>query len=191
MTRVVLIKAGPTPWDTEHRISGNLTLPLTEDARAKITVLLDGLPPIDAVYRCRKNEACDEAAKMIGTLRKLKPRDDEQLDAWCLGLWQGLRMDDLRQRYRTALEQWEESPATVVPPEGEAFTEAIERLRGAARKILKRNRGRNIALVVRPSAMQMLSGILRRETPEQIARRLQNDSPMETIELTDEAAKEL
>src|SRR5438874_354986 len=137
MTRVVLIKAGPTPWDAEHRIRGDHTLPLTEDARAKITVMLDDLPPVDAVYRCKHNEACDQVAKMIATLRKLKARDDEHLDAWCLGLWQGLRLDDLRARYRTALEQWEQSPATVVPPEGEGFTEAIDRLRGAVRKILK------------------------------------------------------
>ena len=34
MTRVVLIKAGPTPWDVEQRIAGNLPLPLTDDALA-------------------------------------------------------------------------------------------------------------------------------------------------------------
>ena len=191
MTTVVLIKAGPTPWDAEHRISGNLTLPLTEDARAKLLVLLDSLPPIDAIYCCKSNEACDQVAKMIATLRKLKPRDDADLDAWCLGLWQGLRMDDLRQRYRSALEQWEESPQLVVPPEGEAFTEAIDRLKNAVRKIVRRNRGRTVALIARPSAMQILHGVLCRESPEQIARRLQKDVPMETITLSDEDLKAL
>jgi len=191
MTRVVLIKAGPTPWDAEQRISGNLSLPLTDDARARLAMLLETLPPIDVVYRPRCNEACDQAAKMIATLRKLRPRDEPELDAWCLGLWQGLRMDDLRQRYKSALEQWEEAPATIVPPDGEPFTDAIERLREATRKIVRRNRGKSVCLVARPSTMQMLAGILRRETPEQIASHLQNDQPMETIDLEDEIAREI
>jgi broad specificity phosphatase PhoE len=191
MTRVVLIKAGPTPWDAEERISGNLTLPLTNDARNKIAILLESLPPIDSVYLSKSNEACDQVGKMIATLRKLRPRDHADLDAWCLGLWQGLRMEDLRQRYKSALEQWEEAPASVVPPEGEGFIDAIDRLRQGIRKIVRRNRGSSIAIVARPTALQIISGILRRETPEQIARHLQNDTPMETIELEDEVLKEI
>src|SRR4051794_33754176 len=98
MTRVLLIKAGPTPWDAEERISGNVTLPLSDDGRAQIAMLLESLPAIDVVYCCRHNEACDQTAKMIATHHKLRPRDNEDLDAWGLGLWQGLRMEDLRQR---------------------------------------------------------------------------------------------
>jgi broad specificity phosphatase PhoE len=189
MTQVVLIKAGPTPWDAEERIAGNVSLPLTDEARERIAHLLDTLPPVDAVYRCQSNESCDQVAKMMATLRKLKPRDVPELGAWCLGLWQGLRLEDLRQRYPTALEQWEQSPATIVPPEGEPFTDAIDRLAGAAGKIVRRNRGKSIAIVVRPTTLQILIGVLRRETPEQIASHLQNDSTMETIGLSDEDVK--
>jgi probable phosphoglycerate mutase len=191
MTRVVFIKAGPTPWDLEDRISGNHTLPLTDDARAQIVVLLESVPPVDAIYRAKKNEACDQVAKLVATLHNLRPRDDENLDAWGLGLWQGLRMEDIRQRYRAALEQWEQSPATIVPPEGEAFTDAVDRLHRAMRKIVRRNRNKTIAVAARQSAMQILIGILRRETPEQIAGHLQNDAAIETIELSEQDIKEI
>ena len=43
MTRVLLIQAGPTAWDAEERISGNLTLPLTYDARQQIAQLIENL----------------------------------------------------------------------------------------------------------------------------------------------------
>jgi broad specificity phosphatase PhoE len=191
MTRVILIKAGPTRWDVEQRISGNLPLPLTEEARANLVPLIQSLPPVDAVYHCQHNEACDEVAKMVAKAHEIKPRDNEALEGWCLGLWQGMRLEDLRQRYPTAIEQWEESPSTVVPPEGETLLEAIARLRDAVKKILKRNRGYTIALVLRPSAMQMVAGILRRQTPEQIAAHLQNDAAMETIELQDDLLKQM
>src|SRR5256885_16275896 len=107
MTRVLLIKAGPTAWDDEHRITGNMTLPLTSDARDKLARVIESLGAIDTVYRPKQNEACDQVAKMIATLHNLRPRNNEDLDAWALGLWQGLRMADLRQRYPTALSQWE------------------------------------------------------------------------------------
>jgi broad specificity phosphatase PhoE len=191
MTRVLLIKAGPTQWDVEKRISGNLPLPLTDDARKQIAGLLDTLPPIDSVYRCKTNEACDEVGRMIALRDNIRARDNEHLEAWDLGLWQGLRFDDLRQRYPTVLEQWEESPATVVPPEGESFTDAIARLSDATRRILRRNRGYTVAIALRPTALQMVAGILRKETPEQIASHLQNDSPLETINLGDDVLKKI
>jgi len=189
MTRVVLIYAGPTPWDVEERIAGNLPLPLTDEGRSKVKALLETLPKIDAMYRCQTHDACDEIAKLIATRNNLKPRDSEHLDAWNLGLWQGLRFEDLKQRYPKVMEQWEDSPSTIVPPEGEPFLDAIARLRDAIRKILRRNKGYTVALAIRRSSMQIIAGILRRETPEQIAAHLQNDTPIETIELEDDVLK--
>lgn len=183
MTRVLLIKAGPTPWDDEERISGNVSLPLTAAGRDAIARLIATLPLLDAVYRSKQNEACDQVAEMIGTLQNVRPRDNADLESWCLGLWQGLRMEDLRQRYPSALEQWEDSPSKVIPPEGEPFSDAIDRLAGAVKKIVRRNRGSTIAIVLRPAALQVVAGVLRGETPEQIASHLQNDTPMETIEM--------
>src|SRR3954471_23367725 len=158
MTRVLLIKAGPTQWDLEMRISGNLPLPLTDDARKDIAAMIETLPPIDSVYRCKTNDACDDVAQMIAARHNIRARDNEQLEAWGVGLWQGLRFEDLRQRYPTVLEQWEESPETVVPPEGESFIDAIARLRDATRRILRRNRGYTVAIVLRPTALQIVAG---------------------------------
>jgi broad specificity phosphatase PhoE len=189
MTRVVLIKAGPTPWDAEKRIAGNQPLPLTEEGRTKLSALVEKLPKIDAVYRCKSHDACDEIARLVASRNNLKPRDSEHLDAWNLGLWQGLRFEDLEQRYPSVMEQWQDSPTKIVPPEGESFIDAIARLHDAMKKILRRNKGYTIALAVRPSALHIIAGILRRETPEQIASHLQNDTPMETIELGDDVLK--
>ena len=108
-----------------------------------------------------------------------------------MGLWEGLRLDDLRQRYPKVIQQWETAPATVVPPEGESFGDAISRLRDATRKLLHRHRGRTVALALRPTAKQIVSGILHGQTPEQIAVHLQIYTPMETIELEEEVLKSL
>jgi broad specificity phosphatase PhoE len=186
MTRVILIKAGPTQWDLEMRIAGSHTLPLADEAHEIIARQVETLPPFDSLYYCKTDEACTQVAKMISRARKVKPRGRVDLEGWCLGLWQGLRTEDMRQRYPKVLQQWEDAPETVIPPEGESFGEAIDRLGYAVRKIFRRNRETSFVIVLRPSAMQIAAGILRKESLQQIAAHLQNDAAIETIEAGEE-----
>ncbi len=55
------------------------------------------------------------------------------------GLWQGLRIDDIRRKYPKVFKQWRESPETICPPQGEMVAEAVERIRKALRKPFKKN----------------------------------------------------
>lgn len=184
MTRVTLIHAGPTPWDEEDRMAGAQTLPLVEDALAKIAELAKSIAPAPtAIYFCKSNEASSEVAKLLGGIFKLRPRDNEQLHGFELGLWEGLTRGELRRRFPSVFPQWEEDPLSVNPPDGETLPEAIERIHEAIVKVLKRNRGGSIVLVMRPLALQIALGVLRNESPEAIAGHLHNSTAMETIEL--------
>ncbi len=186
MTRVTLIHAGPTPWDEEDRMAGGQTLPLVEDALAKISELAQSISPAPtAIYFCKTNEASNEVAKLLGGIFKLRPRDNEQLNGFELGLWEGLTRGELRRRFPSVFPQWEENPLSVNPPDGETLPEAIERIHAGVVKVLKRNRGGSVVLVMRPLALQIALGVLRNESPEVIAGHLHNTTAMETIELDD------
>src|SRR5262245_36694384 len=103
MTRLLIIHAVPTPCEAECRLTGNHTLPLTADARRAIEALVPMLPgDVASVYRCKSNEACDEAARIVSARFKLRPRDSAALDAMSLGLWQGLLREQLRFRFPTS-----------------------------------------------------------------------------------------
>jgi probable phosphoglycerate mutase len=186
MTRVILILAGPTQWDDEDRLVGNHPLPLTDGARAAISGIIEHLPQrVTSVYRASKNEACDQVAKMVASQFKIRARESAALDEVDLGLWEGLTRAELTFRFPSVFPEWEESPLAVNPPDGEPLPEAIERIRGGLSGILRRNRGVTIALPLRPMAMQIALGILRRENPEAFAAHLHNSSPVETIEIAD------
>src|SRR5438876_6282170 len=192
MTRVLIIQAGPTQWDEEGRLTGNHTLPLSEEAGPAIEALVSTLPDaVAAVYRCKTNEACDQVAKLVAVRFKLRPRELADLDAIKLGLWQGLLREQLRFRFPTSFPRWEIAPAEINPPDGETFDQAYQRLRGAARKIIRRDRGKTIALAMRPMAQQLIAGVFRREPPQQIAAHLHKVSPLETIEPDETAEREL
>src|SRR4051812_11312320 len=130
MTRVLLIPAAPTPWDAEARLGGNAMLPLTTDGEIAIREALEALPfAVDAVYTFLKNQACEQAAKLVAQHFKLRIRNSDHLEPVSMGLWQGLTRDELRFRYPTVFPQWEENPLSVNPPEGESLEAADGRFR--------------------------------------------------------------
>jgi broad specificity phosphatase PhoE len=192
MTRILLIAAAPTPWDVEDRVVGNHSQPLTLDAHRSISALIAGLvTEVTAVYRYKENEACDETAKLIAKKFNLRPGNNAGLDEINLGLWQGLRRDEIRFRFPKVVEIWQKQPLAIEPPEGEMIPDAASRILAAARSIIKRNRGGTVAFAVRPIAMQIISGYLRREPLEQTVTHLHTTTPMENIELSDEDVRQL
>jgi broad specificity phosphatase PhoE len=182
-TRVVLIEAGPTPWDKEDRLVGDSSLPLTAEAMDAIRHLLKTVnTPITAVYRTAANEACNQTAQIIAKNYGIRPRDSAELDEVALGLWQGLLPDEIRLRFPTVYPKWEEQPLQVTPPDGEPLEAAIQRIDGAIRLILRKNRNTSIAMALRPMAMQIAAGVLNGRLPAEIAKRLHHRQPIETIE---------
>jgi broad specificity phosphatase PhoE len=185
-TTVVMFQAAPTPWDVEGRIVGNSSIPLTAEAMDAIRHLLDCVTdPIAAVYRPAGNEACTQAAQIIGKKFGLRARDNPDLDEVGLGLWQGLLPQEIRRRFPTIYPKWEETPLLVTPPDGEPLDAAIRRIGGATRQIIHRNRNTCVALVLRPMALQIASGVLHDQNSTEIARRLHHRLPIETIDLND------
>jgi broad specificity phosphatase PhoE len=187
MTRVHLIPATPTPWDAEGRLGGNLMLPLTVEGEAALRESIKALSPAPtALYTCTANQACEQAAEIIAAQFELKVRHSDYLEPVPMGLWQGLTRDELRFRFPTVFGQWEENPLSVNPPQGESIADAAGRFREGLRKILRRNRGETIALVLRPFSLQITAGLLRNEDLPTIATHLHTTRTIESVDVADD-----
>lgn len=187
MTRVLLISAGPTPWDVEGRLGGNPTLPLTTDGEIELQKTLASLDhqPVTAIYTCVNNQACDQAAKIVARHYNVRLRDCDSLESMSMGLWQGLTREELRFRFPTVFAEWEECPLNVNPPQGESLEVATARIREGLQRILKRNRGGTIALVLRPVTLQIALGLLRGEPLHTLVAHLHDTTPLETMDVPD------
>src|SRR5258708_40323818 len=111
MTQVLLIHAGPTPWDVENRLTGAHSLPLTPDAAAAAQSLVDAIAaPVGVVCHSKANEACAQLANMLAIRFGLRLRDKPELNEIRLGLWEGLTRDELARPCPTVFARWEQSP---------------------------------------------------------------------------------
>jgi broad specificity phosphatase PhoE len=186
-TRVLLIQAAPTLWDAEGRMGGNPTLPLATDGEIALRRTLQALTqPVAALFTYTQNQACEQAAKLAARHFNVRLRDSTALEPISMGLWQGLTREELRFRFPTVFQQWEENPLSVNPPQGESLAVATERFRAGLSRILRRHRGQAIALVLRPMSMQVCAGLLRGEDLQTIVSHLHERTPVESIDVPDD-----
>ena len=149
MLQIVLIRPGSTDYDRQSRIQGTLDIPLDKQGTAEVAQLADELKAtgIETVYapECQPAQQSARAvAKSLGV--KFKKLDRMQnLDH---GLWQGMLIEDVRQKQPKVYRLWQERPETVCPPEGETLSEADARVRAAVTKLVKRHKQGVIGLVV-------------------------------------------
>ena len=160
-TRVVFIEAGPTAWDESGRIAGSCDLPLTPAGVARATDAAKELVGAKlSVIIAGPDEASRQTAEVVAGALEAAGRPKVKLIAglgeMCLGLWEGMRQEQLAEKCPTAYRQWREAPESVVVPEGETLEEAQERAVQALGAALNRVGGGAVAVVLRPIALALV-----------------------------------
>jgi probable phosphoglycerate mutase len=161
MTRILLIRSGATDFDEQGRIKGTLDIPLSFEGTAQIVQLVKELAdtPIDHLYAspCR---CAMQSADVIAQARKLKVRKLLELQNLDHGLWHGKLIDEVKHSQPKVYRQLQERPETVCPPEGEPVGAALDRVRSALSKLLKKHKTGTIALVVPEPISSIVRSIL-------------------------------
>jgi phosphoserine phosphatase len=165
MAQVILIRPGCTEFDEQHRIQGNLDLPLSSGGRQQVEKLLADLTAveIDVLY-CSPCEAARSTAAAIGRARGMEIREIEGLENVNHGFWQGLKVEDVRRKHPKVYRQWQESPDAICPPGGELLSEALLRVRKALEKPL-RKKG-NVAIIAADPLATIIEAIVREQPLE-------------------------
>jgi probable phosphoglycerate mutase len=167
MAQIVLIRPGCTEFDEQQRIQGNLDLPLSTCGRQQVEQLLADLAHVEIDYLF--SSPCEPArstAEALGATRGLAVREVEDLHNVNLGLWQGLKVEDVRRKHPKVFKQWQDSPEAICPPEGETLAEAVDRVRKALEKPLKKKG--NLAIVAADPLAAIVCMVVRGLTLESI-----------------------
>lgn len=159
MSRVILIHPGTTDFDDQARIQGALDLPMNNAGLDQVREMIPSLNrlAIEAIY-CAPEGAARQTADMLGSALGVRVKPSEELRNLNQGLWQGQMIDEVRRKYPRVIKQWEESPETICPPEGETVSKATERLKKALQKPLARQGA--IAIVAPHPAASLIRHII-------------------------------
>ncbi len=165
---LLLVRCSRTEWDEAGRLGGDCDLPACKAWGEELTQALHDrdLSGITAIITS-PDEASAQTADHLRRLTDIKVRKVDGLSEVDLGLWEGQRFDELKDRFRGAFNQWAEDPASIVPPEAEPLADAENRLLGALAKAIEKlnGKGSHVAVVVRPVAFHVLANRLRGMEP--------------------------
>jgi len=154
-TKIIFVPTASTEFDDQGRICGSLDLPLSENGVAQAAQWAQKLTSVDiAMIYCGPATADGQTAKAFAKA-SAKKRKIKTVDAWQNlnhGLWQGKFLSELKENHSRFYRQWCENPDAIAPPAGETTTEVIDRVKPGFEKILRKQTGRTIMVVV-PSAL--------------------------------------
>ena len=141
MTEVAVIRPGCTDYDAQHRIAGRLDLPLNAAGEAQNAELVDALRGLHLSYLVHgAGGSVAETAAALGERLDLPVKVRDDLCNLDQGLWEGLTVEDVARRYPKLARRWHDDAESVCPPEGEAVGEAVDRVRRALARPLRKGK---------------------------------------------------
>ena len=157
MTRLYLIRHGATTLSAEDRFAGAVDVPLSDEGRAQAARLGERLAStkLGALYASPLSRTV-ETARLIGAPQGLEPRLDAGLREIAHGHWEGLRRQEVEQRFQAEYEAWEEDPFTFAPAEGETGLAVMARALPVVRDIVQRHPGESVAVVSHKATIRLL-----------------------------------
>ncbi len=113
--RVLLIRSGATEWDEQDYLPGVADLPMCPHERERLAVddAMVGPAAVASVLSAG-DEASTETASIVARSLGVKAKKCVDLGDVDLGLWQGLRMSELRERAPKVYKQWVDDFITQV-----------------------------------------------------------------------------
>lgn len=147
-TQLLLIRHGETAWNAEHRIQGQLDIPLSPLGILQSTRLAECLAsePIDAVYSSELSRARLTAAPLVARLG-LDVIAEPRLRERSFGIFEGLTLGEIAARYPVEFAQWRARDLTWRPEGGESGQQLIDRVLLAATDVVGRHAGQTVVLV--------------------------------------------
>jgi len=154
MVQILLIRPGITEYDQQGRVQGTLDIPLCEDGRQQVETMVAELrgQPIAAIY-ASPCQAADQTANVLGDAIEVKVKTVDKLQNLNQGLWQGMLVAEVKSKQPKVYRQWQEQPETVCPPQGETLSSAIQRVKPALAKILKKHKADPVVAIVVPEPL--------------------------------------
>ena len=145
-TKLILIRHGITAWNKQGRYCGYKDVGLSSEGKAQIVKLHKSLSKIsfDRIY-CSDRKRALQTARII--FKKAKIARVSALREINFGVLEGLKHDEIMEKYPEVYKGWLADPYKGRIPRAEPMQVFKKRVGGAIKKIIRSNRGKTIAVV--------------------------------------------
>lgn len=157
MTHFWLVRHGQTDWNAVRRYQGQADIPLNKVGidQAKALAQRIAAEKFDAIYASDLGRAAKTASILADALG-MPVNIDPRLREICQGIWEGMSLDEVQEKYAEDFKRGAEDPAYSRAPGGESVAEVAERMAQAANEIARRHTGGRILLVSHGLAVSTL-----------------------------------
>jgi len=140
MTEIILARHGETEWNVEEVFRGRIDIELNQTGIKQAELLAESLSElkIAAIYSSPLKRAL-KTAEAIAHRHKLKVNASPGLIDCDFGQWQGLKLQEVKDRYKELYQQWAESPQLVKIPGGESLDEVRERALKVVNRVMAKH----------------------------------------------------
>lgn len=147
MRKIIVVRHGETQWNRELRYQGQTNVDLNEEGIRQVERLAQHLKDekIESIYSSDLKRAY-KTAEAIAKYHSLKIKKTKLLREIHYGIWEGMYLFEVKEKYPEILSEWIKSPFNTVIPEGESIKSFARRIKRAIDKILKETVG-NILIV--------------------------------------------
>lgn len=147
MRKIIVVRHGETQWNRELRYQGQTDVELNEEGIRQVKKLAQHLrdEKVESIYSSDLKRAY-KTAEAIAKYHFLKIKKTKLLREISYGIWEGMYLSEVKEKYPEILDKWIKSPFNTVIPEGESIKSFARRIKRAIDKILKETAG-NILIV--------------------------------------------
>ncbi|SKA83162.1 probable phosphoglycerate mutase [Caloramator quimbayensis] len=149
MSKIYLIRHGETLWNREQRSQGcSNDIPLSEEGLLQAKAIAKRLKKekIDLVYSSDLIRAY-KTASIISKEHNRNVNKCREFREINLGDWEGLRFDEIKEKYNDIYNVWRKTPHLAIIPNAERVSDIIIRAIGKLNKIIEENEDKNILIV--------------------------------------------
>jgi 2,3-bisphosphoglycerate-dependent phosphoglycerate mutase len=152
----VLIRHGQSTWNRDHRIQGQLDPPLSDEGRRQAEMVARRFAGRSfAGFYSSDLKRAFETAEAIGAAIGRKPEPEPLLREIFLGDWEGLRTEEIAERFPEAWASWVEEPDWDLVPGGEGGANFDARVGRALDGIFRRHSQGDVLVVTHGGVIQI------------------------------------
>jgi len=137
MTNLYLVRHGETDWNREGKYTGQSDIPLNEAGRRQAQKTAEKLREYEPqiIYSSDLMRAY-ETAQIISRVVSAPIMTDKRLREINQGDWEGMHVDEIKDKFNGLFKAREKDPFNVSSPQGETMGEVYQRVYEVLKKIL-------------------------------------------------------